>query len=328
MNTIPPPSLSDFTPPLPATLVANLTSLNIRTASDLIFASPVELIGKLPAGSITFAELTHHIAHVTAAFAGPAITADKLIAELEPRAGQEPVSSSGLPALDELIGIGNDFRGAPGGRLIEISGASATGKTALALHIALHHLTSHPAAAALWLDTTGDLAPARLASLVSRSSGQSVRLRTLCPLARLNIATGFDTATVTHAIEALNASSSHGDHASPQFRFVVIDTVTALLGPRLSNLSSQGTFLARHAEMTSFMRLLRATAQKHGLCVLVLNDATAAGHPALGTSFTFLTDATIWLAQLPGQDHELRTAQVLRSRVSVRVHISPGVQKY
>lgn len=182
MNAIPPPSLSDFTPPLPATLVANLTSLNIRTASDLIFASPAELIGKLPAGSITFPELTHHIAHVTAAFTGPAITADKLIAELEPRAGQEPVSSSGLPALDELIAVGNDFGGAPGGRLIEISGTSASGKTALALHIALHHLTSHPAAAALWLDTTGNLAPARLASLVSRSSSQSVRLTTLCVL--------------------------------------------------------------------------------------------------------------------------------------------------
>lgn len=172
MNTaFPPPSLSDFIPPLPATLVTNLVSLNIRTAPDLIFASPAELIGKLPAGSVTFTELTHHIAHVTAAFAGPAITPDELIAELE------PMSSSGLPALDELLGIGS---GAPGGRLIEISGAFASGKTALALHIALHHLTSYPAAAALWLDTTGDLAPARLASLVSRSSGQPVRLRTLC----------------------------------------------------------------------------------------------------------------------------------------------------
>lgn len=127
-NTLP-PSLSDYTPPLPATFVANLASLNIRTAPDLIFASPGELIGRLPAGSVTFTELTHHIAHVTAAFAGPAITADRLIATIEPRASLEPVSSSGLPPLDELIGIGNNFRGAPAGRLIEISGASISGKT-------------------------------------------------------------------------------------------------------------------------------------------------------------------------------------------------------
>lgn len=124
-----PPPLSDYTPPLPATLVANLALLNIRTTSDLIFASPAELIGKLPAGSVTFTELTNHIAHVTAALAGPAITADKLIVELEPHTRLEPVSSSGLPALDEVIGIGNDFGGAPAGRLIEISGANASGKT-------------------------------------------------------------------------------------------------------------------------------------------------------------------------------------------------------
>ena len=124
MNVTPPPSLSDFTPPLPAMLVANLALLNIRTAPDLIFASPAELIGKLPAGSITFTELTHHIARVTVAFAGPAITADELIAELEQRAGLERMSSSsGLPVLDELTSIGND------GRLIEISGMSASGKT-------------------------------------------------------------------------------------------------------------------------------------------------------------------------------------------------------
>jgi hypothetical protein len=59
-------------------------------------------------------------------------------------------------------------------------------------------------------------------------------------------------------------------------------------------------------------------------CVLrpsqqVLNDATAAGRPALGASFTFMTDVTLWLERAaPGQDRELRTAEVLRSRVSVR----------
>jgi hypothetical protein len=60
-----------------------------------------------------------------------------------------------------------------------------------------------------------------------------------------------------------------------------------------------------------------------GVCVMmvtsqVLNDSTAAGRPALGASFTFMSDVTLWLARPPGQDRELRTAEVLRSRVSVR----------
>jgi len=109
-----------------------------------------------------------------------------------------------------------------------------------------------------------------------------------------------------------------------------------------------------------FMRLLRDVAQKHGLCILVsipfgfsiahplhpyhlgdrarpksiadeslsypqvLNDATAASRPALGPSFTFMTDATLWLARSPGQDHEVRTAEVLRSRISVRSCLTYG----
>jgi hypothetical protein len=99
--------------------------------------------------------------------------------------------------------------------------------------------------------------------------------------------------------------------------------------------------------MTMFMRLLRTAAQKHGLCIIVgvplplllssfyqgsreasadeevgppqvLNDATGAGRPALGASFTFMSDATLWLTRSSGKDRELRTAEVLRSRISVR----------
>jgi hypothetical protein len=194
-----PPLLSTFTPPLPESLVANLSALNIRTAPDFIFVPPAELLRKLPTGSITFPELTRHIAHVRNAFAGPALTGDQLIGELEARAGL-PSVRSGLPDLDGLVG--NSFGGASGGRVIEISGASASGKTvrqhtslspapndvnlnvlwmddfkALALHIILHHLELHPTDATIWLDTTGNLAPARLATLASCSRNEPVRLK-------------------------------------------------------------------------------------------------------------------------------------------------------
>ena len=125
MNIVSPP-LSNFTPPLPESLVTNLSALNIRSAPDFIFVPPAELLRKLPAGSITFPELTRHIAHVKNAFAGPALTGDQLIGESEARA-QLPSVLSGLPALDGLVG--NSFGGASGGRVVEISGASASGKT-------------------------------------------------------------------------------------------------------------------------------------------------------------------------------------------------------
>jgi RAD51-like protein 3 len=125
MNVTSPP-LSTFTPLLPETLVANLSVLNIHTAPDLIFIPPSELVRRLPKGSITFTELTRHIAHVTQAFAGPAITGDKLIEELDALAQFESVSS-GLPALDGLVG--SAFGGASGGRVVEICGPRASGKT-------------------------------------------------------------------------------------------------------------------------------------------------------------------------------------------------------
>jgi hypothetical protein len=126
MNLASPPPLSNFTPPLPESLVTILSALNIRTAPDFIFLTPAELMRKLPAGSITFPELTRHIAHVKNAFAGPALTGYQLIVESEARA-QLPSVFSGLPALDGLVG--NSFGGASGGRVVEISGASASGKT-------------------------------------------------------------------------------------------------------------------------------------------------------------------------------------------------------
>jgi hypothetical protein len=129
------PPLSNFTPPLPESLVTNLSALNIRTAPDFIFVSPADLLRKLPAGSITFPELTRHIAHVKNAFAGPALTGDQLIGESEARA-QLPSVFSGLPALDGLVG--NSFGGASGGRIVEISGASGSGKTVRTTPISLN----------------------------------------------------------------------------------------------------------------------------------------------------------------------------------------------
>ncbi|KAI0267658.1 hypothetical protein BC834DRAFT_822097 [Gloeopeniophorella convolvens] len=227
-----PPALSTFVPPLPEALVANLATLGIKTAPDLIFAPLATLMRQLPPGSITYAELMQHVAHVTEAFAGPVITGDKLLAEADSRVQLGSVQS-GLPALDALLD--HNSGGESSGRVVEISGSGGSGKTALALHIVLNHLESHQPNAALWIDTTGDLAPARLTALASHShegpAAEDI-------LSRLNIVSVFDIEAVVRTIEALDSDSAP---QVPRFRIVVLDTVTALLGPRLSGLSSQGS---------------------------------------------------------------------------------------
>jgi len=128
-------------------------------------------------------------------------------------------------------------------------------------------------------------------------------------------------------------------------------TTTTNVAPRTRSVPT------RHTEMTMFMRLPRDAAQKPGLCIFVgipfispfptlftptisgnrvrsspmlmrvyhtvtgverRNDGESPGPAALDPSFTFMTDATLWLARSLEQDHEVLTTEVLRSRISMR----------
>ena len=122
-------------------------------------------------------------------------------------------------------------------------------------------------------------------------------------------------------------------------KYLVIDVVTPLLGPQLSGITAHG-----HAVMTEFMRRLRSIAASCGTTVLVrphshifndqlikrfqvVNKATRVQEdektekkPALGPSFTFMSDTTLWLSDMKELSdkaftHELR---ILKSRDKVQ----------
>lgn len=130
---------------------------------------------------------------------------------------------------------------------------------------------------------------------------------------------------------------------NPRVRLVIIDAVTPLLAPSLSAVSSHG-----HAIMSTFMRHLRTMARSHYLAFLVslytvhialsnslkIVNNTSASHPhdpssttrkpALGPSFTFLTDCTIWLARHDGAANaeagsSIHVAEIFKSRSTVRL---------
>jgi RAD51-like protein 3 len=133
-------------------------------------------------------------------------------------------------------------------------------------------------------------------------------------------------------------------------RLVVIDSVTSLLAPSLSAVSSHG-----HAIMTTFMQHLRSMARSYHLAFLVsvytshvalsnpsevVNNTSASPprnplsafsltvrKPALGPSFTFLTDCTIWLARHEDTTNteagsSIHVAEIFKSRSTVRLHDS------
>ncbi|KAI0311563.1 P-loop containing nucleoside triphosphate hydrolase protein [Amylostereum chailletii] len=333
--------LSEYSDYIPSDLFQALVAQNIATLPALIFASPTILFHRLPTGCTTLRELTGVISHLTKLASAEGVTGEELANAQDRVVSGEVVT--GVETLDALVGGG--FGGPKNGKVIEVAGDSGTGKTALALHIVLRHLSTHADSATLWMDTTGELSPERLSILLPSYSGSGVP--TL--LNRLHVSHAFNISAAYTLLENLHAVlMTAGDAGSPPSpRIIIIDTVTSLLGPLLNAMSSEG-----HAIMTDFMRTLRILAQDYGLSVLVLNNGTqciphnpasvfasTTRKPALGPSFAFLTDATLWLARSPshvsttsGRQHRshpdtagpggyreeggLRVAEVFRSRIS------------
>ncbi|KAF8591144.1 hypothetical protein K439DRAFT_1062353 [Ramaria rubella] len=151
-------------------------------------------------------------------------------------------------------------------------------------------------------------------------------------LDRLNISTCFDIAAAYQALEELRIALASEANGPTRTRFLVVDPLTPLFAPILSAESSQG-----HAIMTTFMRQLSSVARTYSLTVLATNTSvqahpqnpysafsTTTTKPALGPSFTFLTDETLWLSsaqklklqrepgtEIPGA--EIFIAEVFRS---------------
>ncbi|KAI0034216.1 P-loop containing nucleoside triphosphate hydrolase protein [Vararia minispora EC-137] len=326
-------SLSAYDSIIPQALLSAFASLNISCIADLISIPPTALFRRLPKGCTSLHEVKDAIASVRNAMASRGYKADELCQELEEEEEGAERVMCGIGALDALLG--GDFGRKGKGKVVEIAGDSGSGKTVLALHIVLAHLTAHPNASTLWLDTTGDFVPEQVVPLLEAHNDACARKGEVTVLERIHLHLAFQVNDAYSALASLHTTLAQDTHVKP--RIVVVDTITALIGPLLTAASSEGT--SRHAIMTDFMRNLRMLAQLHGLSVLVLNNSTRSlpnnpvsifpntvRKPALGPSFAFLSDVTLWLALPPDkvenrEEHiddctERRVAEVFRSKVS------------
>ncbi|KAL1728465.1 P-loop containing nucleoside triphosphate hydrolase protein [Schizophyllum commune] len=280
-----------------------LASLGVLTDTDLLFGPPPhELIARLPPGTITLRQLQGAIESISAASSSQGLSVDDLLsssAAVQQKGGAASLShaSTGLPDLDTMLGNGGFVEG----RVYEISGDKRSGKTCLALNTVINHLVRYDNCHACWVDTMGDFTVEKALQVLGASTDDPYATA----LDRFEVSLAFDVSTMFDVLQTLRTSSSYR-----KVRFLVVDTIWALLSPLFSNFSAQG-----HAIMTDLMHQLRQCAQDMNLTVLVLNNSSsltprdgpkapnlsafeaATRRPALGPSFQFMTDATLWLSQ-------------------------------
>ncbi|KAG1872111.1 P-loop containing nucleoside triphosphate hydrolase protein [Suillus tomentosus] len=313
--------LASVVPLIPAELVAALDhSCGIRTDTDLLFfGSSLDIIKRLPLGTVTLSDLQKFTELVAEQASVPGYRGDEILAGTARTYEKHPQVSCGVKELDELVG------GFGGSRVFEISGAKGSGKTALALQVVIQHLLCDADSCALWIDTSGDFSAEKTAQLV-RHFDVAVSDKVL---ERLQVSLGFNIEAVHDVLEALRISLSSSRTVGPTVQWIVLDSITPLLLPSLSAVSSQG-----HAMMTTFMRQLRELARTFGITIMVINGTSAAApfnqssafastirKPALGPSFTFMTDCTLWLSKMkdipdPESPFSVHVAEVFRSRVT------------
>ncbi|TFK75161.1 P-loop containing nucleoside triphosphate hydrolase protein [Pluteus cervinus] len=295
--------LTAFIPTVGRELVVALEACGIQTDSDLLFsAQPLELFLRLPEGTATLQELVQFRTLVAEAAAAPSKSGSELFEEH--LAFQDPIHKvSGVFSLDALL----ESLVAP--QIIHISGDRGAGKSAFALNVALRMLAEHDNSNVLWIDTTGDFSPTNAKRVLEYTRGQQPDNS---PLERLQVSLLFDNDTLYTVLEEHQMTYEHTP-TRHSHRCVVIDTITPLLGPLLSAESAHG-----HATMVSTIHHLRDYARQHSVLVLLVNNATLAQpndylhtvtpttkKPALGPSFTFLTDATIWISACPPPDNAM-----------------------
>lgn len=313
--------LKSLVPSIPAELVVALDdACGIRTDTDLLFfGSSLDIIKKLPLGTVTLSDLEKFTERVAEQASAPGHRGDEILVEIGRLSGKHSPASCGVKELDDLVG------GFGGSRVFEISGDKGSGKTALALQVVIQRLVADADSCALWIDTSGDFSAEKTAQLVRHfdmATSEKV-------LERLQISLGFNIEAVYDVLESLRTSLSSFSAVGQTVQCVVLDSITPLLLPSLSAISSQG-----HAMMTTFMRQLRELAHTFGITIFVINGTSAATpfnpssafastirKPALGPSFTFMTDCTLWLWKAKGTpDSEgpfsVHVAEVFRSRTT------------
>jgi RAD51-like protein 3 len=183
------------------------------------------------------------------------------------------VCSSGAPCIDELL-MGQGF---VSGEVTELVGLSGSGKTHLCMTAAA--ACASGGHSVLYLSSSNSFCHMHLSSMVKErvknglgsSDGADLEEKVRNMLSRIRLAPAFDVFTVLRLLESFNCELEAGSDASANLRLLVLDSVTALLGPLQSGQNGEyGRSL-----MLSLSMVLRQLARVHHVAVVVTNNLVA-----------------------------------------------------
>ncbi|KXN91628.1 hypothetical protein AN958_12480 [Leucoagaricus sp. SymC.cos] len=271
---------------LPLEMITTLEEQGIKTDADFLSVPLVDVLLKLPPGKTTLGQLNDYRELVSRASSAPGIPAEQLMGRL-PETTSTKHDIKWSPSLLPVSGALTPFSG----RVIEIAGHGNSRKSEFVLNIVLLHVSSNARMTAYWVDTIGEISTGQASNIVSGFSEDGG----MACLERMRWSLVMEAEHIYDVLDEAVTFDGVG--------YLVIDKITTLLGPLLATSSSQG-----HVWMTELMHHLRVIAQTHSITILVrclirctfrLTHVFFVGMfkiPALGPTFTFLTDATLWSA--------------------------------
>ncbi|KAF8699283.1 P-loop containing nucleoside triphosphate hydrolase protein, partial [Rhizoctonia solani] len=236
-----------------------LESAGIKTTHDVLFTPLGELLNRLSgAEDILTTDIIELQDEIAAVCAVPGIRGDELLEkEVLAAEAMKPYSFSalGVKSVDDLLG-----ETLYGPYVVEISGQTGSGKSAIAMQVALRRLAYDPDASTLWVDCSSDFSVERAKRICQNLELDEIT--TTSVLSRVQIILSFEIDEFQNTLDSIEASLTENSQAS--LRYIVVDPITPLLSGQITGSSSQG-----HATMVNIMRQLARIAQDHNLTVMV-----------------------------------------------------------
>ncbi|GMH42880.1 hypothetical protein BSKO_10799 [Bryopsis sp. KO-2023] len=193
--------------------------------------------------------------------------------------------STGCPDIDAALG-GVLY----GGRLVELTGESGSGKTQICHMVAANTAKNTPGGRVIYIDTSNTFSPARLTQVAAQADQRTV-------LSNVTVFRPHDMSDVLGFVDELGVEMSQTHPSNQRPVLIILDSVPAVVSPVLGGV---GPHRIGYTLMVALGRALKSLALDFGVVVLTTNHEVRTSEqakPALGEHWTNQTTVRVRLVK-------------------------------